>query len=211
MPMGVTSWSQVIYEAFLSEDKTKTFFHGHSYTANPTACSAALASLDLLEKDPAKVKKWKKTKEYNVLKILSENSTLIGPLKAVGFISPSLIKESTVGEDERSFNISSVASFISKNDYLKSKKKPTLNEVMYECEKFIRDQSVSGGLDINSIFADAIEGAVIYVKFDITINGVSEWDVIVSSDIKKIKSGKKAFLRTKNGYTRAADRMGVQI
>ena len=53
MPMGVTSCSQFIYDAFLSEDKTKTFFHGHSYTANPTACSAALASLDLLEKDEA--------------------------------------------------------------------------------------------------------------------------------------------------------------
>ena len=51
MPMGVTSCSQFIYDAFLSEDKTKTFFHGHSYTANPTACSAALASLDLLEKE----------------------------------------------------------------------------------------------------------------------------------------------------------------
>jgi len=51
MPMGVTSCSQFIYEGFLSEDKTKTFFHGHSYTANPTACSAALASLDLLEKN----------------------------------------------------------------------------------------------------------------------------------------------------------------
>jgi adenosylmethionine-8-amino-7-oxononanoate aminotransferase len=51
MPMGVTSCSQFIYDAFLSEDKTKTFFHGHSYTANPTACIAALASLDLLEKE----------------------------------------------------------------------------------------------------------------------------------------------------------------
>lgn len=51
MPMGVTSCTQFIYDAFLSEDKTKTFFHGHSYTANPTACSAALASLDLLEKN----------------------------------------------------------------------------------------------------------------------------------------------------------------
>lgn len=51
MPMGVTSCAQFIYDAFLSEDKTKTFFHGHSYTANPTACSAALASLDLLEKE----------------------------------------------------------------------------------------------------------------------------------------------------------------
>ncbi|MEO6303454.1 MAG: adenosylmethionine--8-amino-7-oxononanoate transaminase [Bacteroidia bacterium] len=51
MPLGVTSCAQFIYDAFLSEDKTKTFFHGHSYTANPTACSAALASLDLLEKE----------------------------------------------------------------------------------------------------------------------------------------------------------------
>lgn len=49
MPMGLTSCSQFIYEAFLSEDKARTFFHGHSYTANPTACSAALASLDLME------------------------------------------------------------------------------------------------------------------------------------------------------------------
>ncbi|RYG02969.1 MAG: aminotransferase class III-fold pyridoxal phosphate-dependent enzyme, partial [Chitinophagaceae bacterium] len=32
---------------FLSDDKLKTLFHGHSFTANPIACSAALASLDL--------------------------------------------------------------------------------------------------------------------------------------------------------------------
>ena len=51
MPLGVTSCSNLIYDAFLSGDKTKTFFHGHSYTANPTACSAALASLDLLERE----------------------------------------------------------------------------------------------------------------------------------------------------------------
>lgn len=49
MPLGVTSCAQFIYEAFLSDDKMKTFFHGHSYTANPTACSAALASLDLFD------------------------------------------------------------------------------------------------------------------------------------------------------------------
>ena len=35
---------------FLSTDKSKTFFHGHSYTANPIACTAGLASLELLEK-----------------------------------------------------------------------------------------------------------------------------------------------------------------
>ncbi|NTW33309.1 MAG: adenosylmethionine--8-amino-7-oxononanoate transaminase [Bacteroidetes bacterium] len=50
MAMGVTSCSQEIFDAFLSDDKTKTLYHGHSYTANPVACSAALASLDLYEK-----------------------------------------------------------------------------------------------------------------------------------------------------------------
>lgn len=47
MALGVTTCSQVIYEAFLSDDKHKTLFHGHSFTANPLACTAALASLDL--------------------------------------------------------------------------------------------------------------------------------------------------------------------
>ena len=51
MPLGVTSCAAFIYEACVSEDKTKTFFHGHSYTANPTACAAALASLDLMEQE----------------------------------------------------------------------------------------------------------------------------------------------------------------
>lgn len=51
MPLGATSCAQFIYDAYMSDDKTKTFFHGHSYTANPTACSAALASMDLMEKE----------------------------------------------------------------------------------------------------------------------------------------------------------------
>jgi len=51
MPLGVTSCAQFIYDSCVSDDKTKTFFHGHSYTANPTACSAGLASLDLMEKN----------------------------------------------------------------------------------------------------------------------------------------------------------------
>ncbi len=49
MPLGATSCSQFIYDAYISDDKMKTFFHGHSYTANPTACSAALASMDLFD------------------------------------------------------------------------------------------------------------------------------------------------------------------
>ena len=50
MPMGATTCTAAIYDAFLSDDRGKTFFHGHSYTANPLACSAAIASLELLLK-----------------------------------------------------------------------------------------------------------------------------------------------------------------
>ena len=47
MALGITTCSQQIYDAFLSDDKLKTLFHGHSFTANPIACAAALASMDL--------------------------------------------------------------------------------------------------------------------------------------------------------------------
>lgn len=49
LPLGVTSCNDRIAAQFRSDDRTRTFFHGHSYTANPVACSAAVASLRLLE------------------------------------------------------------------------------------------------------------------------------------------------------------------
>ncbi len=51
MALGITTCTQQIYDAFLSDDKLKTLFHGHSFTANPVACSAALASLDITLQD----------------------------------------------------------------------------------------------------------------------------------------------------------------
>jgi len=47
LPLGATATTESVYEAFLSDDRTKTFFHGHSFTANPLACAVAIASLDL--------------------------------------------------------------------------------------------------------------------------------------------------------------------
>lgn len=52
MPLAVTISTDEIYNAFLGEFKDlKTFFHGHSYTGNPLACAAAIASIDLFEKE----------------------------------------------------------------------------------------------------------------------------------------------------------------
>ena len=50
MPLGVTACTREVYNAFLSDDRTKALFHGHSYTANATACAAAIASMEFLLK-----------------------------------------------------------------------------------------------------------------------------------------------------------------
>ncbi|MEX1063010.1 MAG: adenosylmethionine--8-amino-7-oxononanoate transaminase [Balneolaceae bacterium] len=51
LPLAVTVCSDRIYEAFNTSDPVGTLWHGHSYTANPLGCAAALASLDLMEKN----------------------------------------------------------------------------------------------------------------------------------------------------------------
>ena len=52
LPLAVTLSTEEIYKAFLGEFRDlKTFFHGHSYTGNPLACAAALACLEIFEKE----------------------------------------------------------------------------------------------------------------------------------------------------------------
>lgn len=48
LPMAITSCSREIYDAFYSKNIAKGLFHGHTYTANPLACTAALAGIELL-------------------------------------------------------------------------------------------------------------------------------------------------------------------
>jgi adenosylmethionine-8-amino-7-oxononanoate aminotransferase len=52
LPMGVTMARERLYQGFISDTPAHTFFHGHSFTANPLGCAAALASLDLLQHNP---------------------------------------------------------------------------------------------------------------------------------------------------------------
>lgn len=52
LPLAATLATEEIFSAFLGEfEELKTFFHGHTYTGNPLACKAALASLDVFEEE----------------------------------------------------------------------------------------------------------------------------------------------------------------
>lgn len=81
LPLSATLTTQKIYDAFLGEyDDFKAFFHGHTYSANPLACAAANASLDLFGKNRVLERLQPK------IKLLSEELGRIAPLAPVGEI-----------------------------------------------------------------------------------------------------------------------------
>jgi adenosylmethionine-8-amino-7-oxononanoate aminotransferase len=52
LPLAATLTTEAVYEGFLgAPEEQRTFFHGHTYTGNPLACAAALASLDVFERE----------------------------------------------------------------------------------------------------------------------------------------------------------------
>jgi adenosylmethionine-8-amino-7-oxononanoate aminotransferase len=82
LPLAATLATEEVYRSFLGEfAEFKTFFHGHTYTGNPLACAAALATLEVLESE-------------HVIERLADKIDLLGtllaehvaPLPAVGEI-----------------------------------------------------------------------------------------------------------------------------
>lgn len=51
IPMSITTFTQEIFDGFLNTDVNHALFHGHTFTANPTGCAAALASIALWQSD----------------------------------------------------------------------------------------------------------------------------------------------------------------
>lgn len=86
MPMAATLTTQKVFDAFLGEyEEFKTFFHGHSYTANQVGAAAALASLDLLENS----KKQRAALEKNLRTALQTLWSVrqVGDVRHVGLVA----------------------------------------------------------------------------------------------------------------------------
>ena len=52
LPLAATVCTEAVHQPFVGTDRSRTFFHGHSYTANPLGCAAAVASLKVFESEP---------------------------------------------------------------------------------------------------------------------------------------------------------------
>jgi adenosylmethionine---8-amino-7-oxononanoate aminotransferase len=101
MAFGATSCTQPIFDAFLSDDRSKTFFHGHSYTANPVACSAALASFDLLMKEECHQSIERISSKHIDFKKRNEGSSFLKNIRTTGTI---LAMDIETGEQTSYFN-----------------------------------------------------------------------------------------------------------
>lgn len=56
LPLAATLCREEIFQSHWSTDRRRTFFHSSSYTANPIACAAALANLELWEREPVQAR-----------------------------------------------------------------------------------------------------------------------------------------------------------
>jgi len=86
LPMGITTCSNEIYNAFLSEDKYKTLFHGHSFTANPLSCTAALASMELLLNEETQHNIQRISEQHSQFSILLKQHSKVENVRQTGTI-----------------------------------------------------------------------------------------------------------------------------
>lgn len=105
MALGVTACAEKIYSAFVNDDARKTFFHGHSFTANPLACAAANASLDLFEQENS-LQKVDFISKQNIA--FAEQLQQLSGIKNVRTLGTILAFEIMKGSDEYLNNISSI-------------------------------------------------------------------------------------------------------
>lgn len=100
LPLAATLTTEDIFNAFCGDySELKTFFHGHTYTGNPIACAAAIANIDLFEKEKTL------TQLQSKIDLLKEKLSVVSQLDHVGEIRQAgfmvgieLVKNKKTGE-----------------------------------------------------------------------------------------------------------------
>lgn len=101
LPLSATVTTQEIYKAFLGRyDEFKTFFHGHTYTANPLACAAATANIRYFKKHRVIEKSQKAIRHLTECLSMIERHPHVGNVRQCGFMTGiELIQNRKTGKD----------------------------------------------------------------------------------------------------------------
>ncbi|HOZ73875.1 MAG TPA: adenosylmethionine--8-amino-7-oxononanoate transaminase [Flavobacterium sp.] len=86
IPMAITTFTQDLFDGFYSDDINKALFHGHTFTANPTGCAAALASLELLQTSEMQANISRVNQSHLAFKKRIENHPKVTTTRVLGVI-----------------------------------------------------------------------------------------------------------------------------
>ena len=92
IPMAVTTFSQVVFDGFLSDDVNKALFHGHTFTGNPTGCAAAIAAIGLLETDEMQANIRRITEQHQLFLNRMKNHSRVEQVRTLGIIFAMTVK-----------------------------------------------------------------------------------------------------------------------
>jgi adenosylmethionine---8-amino-7-oxononanoate aminotransferase len=86
LPLGVTLINERVVSAFDEDDKTKTFYHGHSYTANPICCALANKSLELLERQECTDNRSRINSSHLKIQVILDNHKKVKTSRILGTV-----------------------------------------------------------------------------------------------------------------------------
>ena len=181
----------------------------------------------IIEKNGKLKERWKDTVEYRVMVAGAENTVLHGMINAAAEykesgITTSVLKKwkqlvntgtsdctKLLGDLQQLFSIKELSGTITdgmKKGLLGSG--VTAMAISFVCERFLQEMSKKSTAKYSEMFRDCTSGQVFFVKFNFDSSGTQCWKVEDSSDVSA--TAKQVYIRPKNGFTRAADKIGLQ-
>jgi len=87
LPLAATVCTEEIHRAFISQDRMRAFYHGHSYTGNPLAAAAAVASFKIFENEPVfeRISSISQIHQQRLAEI--QNNPAVGDVRSIGTVA----------------------------------------------------------------------------------------------------------------------------
>jgi hypothetical protein len=142
--------------------------------------------VELIEDEASLKSKYSRSTEFNVIKILKENTVKQGPIEAIDYLKSLGFKK---------------ANFLTTKVYTE--------ELRQQCEDVLVSLSKED-IDFTPLFKDATNAKIHYIKFSLSSDGTPTWKYLKEDKERPDISSKRIVFRSKNYVGRAADKLGFQ-